>query len=177
MSRKVSVVATFGAVKLAIDVFAFDRVTVGVPATCAQANPVAFSDAEPSSCTSWPCCTVRVAGACAITGSAGKAAPVTITGAVPEPDLDEVTVTMPGGSWSAPRVNVAAPAASAPKPCAVSVGGVAVSLEVALTTSVPVSELYAALVTRTWSVKVTFTVVGGRSEVLVTWTDAGGLRR
>ena len=49
------------------------------------------------------------------------------------------------------------------------------SLEVALTTNVPVSELYAALVTTTWSVTVTFTVVGGRSEVLVTCTDAGGL--
>jgi hypothetical protein len=38
-----------GAVKLAIAVFALDRVTAGVPATCAQENPVAFSEAEPSS--------------------------------------------------------------------------------------------------------------------------------
>ena len=123
MSRKVSVVAVAGAVKLAIAVFALDRVTAGVPATCAQENPVAFSDAEPSSWTCWPCCTVSVAGACAVTGSAGKAAPVTVTGAVPEPDLDEVTVTKPGGSRSVPRVNVAAPEVEWPKPCAVSVGG------------------------------------------------------
>ena len=81
MSRKVSVVAVAGAVKLAIDVLALDSVTAGVPATCAHEKPVAFSDAEPSSCTCWPCCTVSVAGACAVTGSGANAAPVTVTGA------------------------------------------------------------------------------------------------
>ena len=81
-----------------------------------------------------------MAGACAVTGSGANAAPVTVTGAVPEPDLDEVTVTAPGGTWSV-RSNVAAPAVRLPKPWTVSVGGVAVSLEVALTTNWPVSEL------------------------------------
>ncbi|HVE29150.1 MAG TPA: hypothetical protein VNC80_03700, partial [Mycobacteriales bacterium] len=50
---KVNVVATFGAVKLAIAVLALDRVTAGVPDSWDQANPVAFSEADPSSCTCW----------------------------------------------------------------------------------------------------------------------------
>jgi hypothetical protein len=61
VSRKVSVVVVAGAVKPATAVFALDRVTAGVPATCAHEKPVAFSDAEPSSWTCWPCCTVRAA--------------------------------------------------------------------------------------------------------------------
>ena len=80
-----------------------------MPATCAQENPVAFSDPEPSSWTCWPCCTVSVAGACATTGSDGKAAPLTFTGAVSVPPLDEVTVMKAGGCRSAPRLNVALP--------------------------------------------------------------------
>ena len=61
-----------------------------------------------------------------------------------------------------------------PKPTTVSVGGTAVSLEVAATFMSPVSALYVALVRVTWSVNVTFTVVGGRSEVFVRLTVAGG---
>jgi hypothetical protein len=65
VSRKVSVVDTAGAVKLAIEVLALASVTAGVPATWAHEKPVAFSDPDPSSWTGWPCCTVSAAGACA----------------------------------------------------------------------------------------------------------------
>ena len=65
----------------------------------------------------------------------------------------------------------------APKPTTVSVGGTAVSLEVAATFMSPVSALYVTLVRVTWSVTVTIYCRRWSVRCVGESTFAGGWRR
>src|SRR4029079_2929300 len=119
-------------------------------------------EAEASRATGWFCCTEAGRVNCGTGARAVNPAPVTASVEESEPPELEVTRTKAGGALSGGAVALGKTVAalgpvSGPKPSTVSTGAFAalsVLLEFAVTVRSPVSALYAAAVTLTWSTRV-----------------------